>query len=125
MEFKTVSAKMPVDEVLLFKDFCKKKGVSPAALIRELILQELDVPIPHTVSGKNKIAYNKETDRFIWSVELDNDQTIEVLNYVSSNFLENLLEIIEKGLNERASFIGKTKNDSVPVPSGILRGKKL
>ncbi|MBU4245913.1 MAG: hypothetical protein ABIF85_07460 [Nanoarchaeota archaeon] len=125
MEFKTISAKMPIDEVLLFKDFCKKKGVSPAALIRELILQELDVPIPHTVSGKNKIAYNQETDRFIWSVELDNGQTIEVLNYVSSKFLENLLEIIEKGLNERASFIGKTENDSVPVPSGILRRKKL
>ncbi len=125
MEFKTVSAKMPVDEVLLFKDFCKKKGVSPAALIRELILQELEVPIPHTVSGKNSVAYNNETDRFKWFVELDNGQTIEVLNYVSSNFLENLLEIIEKGLNERASFIGKTKNDSVPVPSGILRGKKL
>jgi hypothetical protein len=57
MEFKSVSAKMPMNEITLFKAFCEKKGVSPASLIRELILRELGVPMPHTVAGKNKIFF--------------------------------------------------------------------
>jgi hypothetical protein len=121
MEFKSVSAKMPMNEITLFKAFCEKKGVSPASLIRELILRELEVPVSHTVAGKNKIAYDKENDRFTWSVVLDNGEDVEVLRNVSPAFLEELQDMIAKGLDERASFIGRMKKDSVPVPSGILR----
>ena len=124
MEFKSVSAKMPMNEITLFKAFCEKKGVSPASLIRELILQELEVPVPHTVAGNNKIAYDKENDRFTWSVVLDNGEDVEVLRNVSPNFLEGLQDTICKGLEERESFIGRMKKDSVPVPSGILRGRR-
>ncbi len=124
MEFKSVSAKMPMNEITLFKAFCEKKGVSPASLIRELILRELEVPVPHTVAGKNKIAYDKENDRFIWSVALDNGEDVEVLKNVSPAFLEELRDIIDRSLEERASFIGKARRDSVPVPSGILRRKR-
>jgi hypothetical protein len=124
MEFKSVSAKMPMNEITLFKSFCEKKGVSPASLIRELILRELEVPVPHTVAGKNKIAYDKENDRFTWSVVLDNGEEVEVLRNVSPAFLEELQDTICKGLDGRASFIGRVKKDSVPVPSGILRGRK-
>ncbi len=121
MEFKSVSAKMPMNEITLFKAFCEKKGVSPASLIRELILRELEVPVPHTVAGKNKIAYDKESDRFIWSVDLDNGEDVEVLRNVSPDFLEELQDMIAKGLEERASFIGRVRKDSVAVPSAILR----
>ncbi|MFZ3168393.1 MAG: hypothetical protein WA130_12310 [Candidatus Methanoperedens sp.] len=121
MEFKVVSAKMPMNEITLFKAFCEKKGVSPASLIRELILRELDVPVPHTVAGKNKIAYDKENDRFTWSVVLDNGEDVEVLGNVSPAFLEELQDTICKGLEGRASFIGRMKKDSVPVPGEILR----
>lgn len=123
MEFKSVSAKMPMNEITLFKAFCEKKGVSPASLIRELILRELEVPVPHTVAGKNKIAYDKGNDRFIWSVALDNGEDVEVLKNVSPAFLEELQDMIYRGLEERASFIGRVEKDSVPVPSGILRRK--
>lgn len=123
MEFKSVSAKMPMNEITLFKAFCEKKGVSPASLIREMILRELEVPVPHTVAGKNKIAYDKESDRFIWSIGLDNGEDVEVLRNVSPAFLEELQNIIYRGLEERASFIGRVEKDSVPVPSGILRRK--
>lgn len=115
---------MPMNEITLFKSFCEKKGVSPASLIRELILRELEVPVPHTVAGKNKIAYDKENDRFIWSVALDKGEEVEILRNVSPVFLEELNDRISKGLEERASFIGRVKKDSVPVPSGILRGHK-
>ncbi|VVB86040.1 Uncharacterised protein [uncultured archaeon] len=121
MEFKSVSAKMPMNEITMFKAFCEKKGVSPASLIRELILRELEVPVPHTVAGRNKIVYDKENDRFIWSIALDNGEEVEVLRNVSPAFMEELQDIINRGLEERASFIGRVKKDSVPVPSGILR----
>ena len=124
MEFKSVSAKMPMNEITMFKAFCEKKGVSPASLIRELILRELEVPVPHTVAGKNKIVYEKENDRFTWSVVLDNGEDVEVLRNVSPAFLEELQKTICNGLEERASFIGRVKKDSVPVPSGILRRGK-
>jgi hypothetical protein len=124
MEFKSVSAKMPMNEITLFKAFCKKKGVSPASLIRELILRELEVPVPHTVAGKNMIAYDKENDRFTWSVLLDNGVGVEVLRNVSPAFLEELQDIIFRGLEERASFIGRVKKDSVPVPGEILKMRR-
>ncbi len=124
MEFKSVSAKMPMNEITLFKAFCEKKGVSPASLIRELILRELEVPVPHTVAGRNKIAYDRENDRFIWSVALDNGEEVEVLRNVSPVFLEELQDMIAKGIEKRASFIGRVKKESVPVPSGILRRRK-
>ena len=124
MDYRSVSAKMPVNEVTLFKSFCEKKGVTPASLIRDLILREMEVPIPHTVAGKNKITYDKMTDRFMWSVELDNGEEVNVLQNVSPAFLEELQNMISRGLDERASFIGKVEMDSVPVPSDILRGKR-
>jgi len=124
MEFKVVSAKMPINEITLFKAFCEKKGVSPASLIRELILRELKVPVPHTVAGKNKIVYDKENDQFIWSVVLDNGDDVEVLRNVSQAFLEELHDTIYRELEVRDSFIGRMKKDSVPVPSSILRRGK-
>jgi hypothetical protein len=113
---------MPVNEVTLFKSFCEKKGVTPASLIRDLILREMDVPIPHTVAGNNKITYDKRIDQFMWSVELDNGEEVNVLHNVSPVFFEELQDIVSRGLDERASFIGKVEDDSVPVPSDILRG---
>lgn len=124
MDYRSVSAKMPVNEVTLFKSFCEKKGVTPASLIRDLILREMEVPIPHTVAGNNKIAYDKRTDQFMWSVELDNGEEVNVLQNVSPAFLEELQNLVSRGLDERASFIGKVENDSVPVPSDILRGRR-
>jgi hypothetical protein len=123
MEFRSISAKVPVNELTLFKSYCEKKGVTLASLIRDLILKEMKITVPNTVAGKNKIKYNKKIDAFIWSIELDNGEQIDVLKNVSPEFIENLFEIIKLGLRERDSFIQKKKEDSVPVPSDILRGK--
>jgi len=60
----------------------------------------------------------------MWSVELDNGEEVNVLQNVSPAFLEELQDMISRGLDERASFIGKVENDSVPVPSDILRGRR-
>ena len=123
MEYKSVSTKLSRDEVTLLKAFCEKKGVTPASLIRDLILRELEIPIPHTIAGKNKINYDKANDKFKWCIELDNGEEIEILKNVSPKFLEDLHEIINRGLEERSSFILKKNKDSVPIPSNIIRRK--
>jgi hypothetical protein len=123
MEYRSLSTKMPVNELTLFKAYCEKKGVTPASLIRDLILKEMEITIPHTVAGKNKISYDKKSDSFIWSIELDNSQQFEILKNISPDFIEKLLEIFKLGLEERNSFIQKKRHDSVPVPSDILRGR--
>lgn len=123
MEYKSVSSKLSRDEVTLLKAFCEKKGVTPASLIRDLILRELKIPIPHTIAGKNIIKYDKANDKFKWSIELDNLEIVEILKNVSPNFLEDLQKIINRGLEERSSFILKKNKDSVPIPSNIIRRK--
>lgn len=124
MEFKSVSSKMPIDEVSSFKAFCERKGISPAGLIRELILREMESPIPSTVAGKNKIRYNRETDSFTWAIERDSGEEIDIMKNVSPAFLEDLMNVLVIALDERAAFIGKSKEDSVAVPGVILRGQK-
>lgn len=124
MEYRTISAKVPSNEFTLFKAFCEKKGVTPASLMRELVLRELKIPIPHTVAGKNKIHYDKKTDSFTWSIELDTGKTIEILKNVSPTFVENLLDIISLSVGERNTFIHKRKKDSAAIPSGILGGNE-
>jgi hypothetical protein len=49
---------------------------------------------------------------------------VEVLGDVSPGFLEDLGGMVTEGLDERAAFIGKERDDSVAVPSGMLRGRK-
>ena len=124
MEYRSISAKLPINELTMFKSYCEKKGVSPASLIRELILKEMKITVPNTIAGKNKIKYDKKIDVFVWSIELDNGEHIDVLKNVSPEFIENLLDIIKLGLGERNSFIQKKKENSVSVPSDILRREK-
>jgi len=121
MEYRTVSSKLPIDEYTLFRGHCEKKGVTPANLIRELILMEMKITVPHTVAGKNIITYDKNADSFTWSIELDTGMTIKVLRKMAPSFIENLFDIIKIGLNERNSFTHKMKRDSIAVPSNILR----
>jgi len=121
MEYRSISAKLPVNELTLFKSYCEKKGVSPASLIRDLILKEMNITVPHTVAGKNKIIYDKTTDYFSWSIELDNGDIIEVIKNISPTYLNDLYKIIKSNLETRDLFIDKRKEDSIAVPNGILR----
>lgn len=124
MEYKSVSTKMPRDEVTLLRAYCERKGTTPSSLIRELILREINVPIPHSIAGKNIIKYDKEKDSFTWSVKLDNGDESEVLVNISPAFIEDLQKMMVNSLNERDTFLGKSIENSVPIPSKILRGKK-
>lgn len=123
-EFKSVSSKLSREEVTLLKDFCEKKGTTPAALIRKLILKELNFPVPSNVAGRNNFGYDKARDRFTWSVKLDKGTETQVLNNISASFLEDLKQVIERALSERSTFIGKSDLESVAIPSDILKRKR-
>ncbi len=123
MEYKSVSTKMSREVVTLLKDYCERKGTTPSSLIRNLVLREIKVPIPHSVAGKNRIKYDKEKDNFTWSVELDTGEESEVLANISPEFFEDLEKIISLSLDERHTTLGKKRDHSVAVPSGILGGK--
>lgn len=124
MEYRSISAKLPVNELTLFKSYCEKKGVTPASLIRDLILKEMKITIPHTVAGKNKIFYDKITDSFTWSIELDTGELIDVIKNISPEYLLNLYENIKSNLETRSLFIDKKKQNSIGIPNGIISGKK-
>ena len=121
MEYKSISSKLPMDELTLFKDYCERKGTTPSALIRELILREIEVSVPINVAGRNKINYDKENDNFNWSVELDNGNSNVILSKVSLEFLEDLDKEINMALDSRSSTILKENDDSVAIPSNFMR----
>lgn len=123
MEYRTVSAKLPVSESTMFRSHCEKKGMSPANLIRELILKEMKVPLPSNVAGKNILRYNKSQDSFSWSIKLDSGTIIEVVKNISPTFLEELKKIIVLSLEERSSVIQKSESDSIPISAYLLKGE--
>lgn len=121
MEYRSISAKLPVNELTMFKAYCEKKGVTPASLIRDLILGEMKITVPNNIAGKNKILYDKKTDSFTWAVELDTGEYIDIIKNISPTFIIDLQEIITTSLEKRHTFIQKKKKDTVPVPSNVLK----
>ena len=121
MEFRTISTKIPSNELTLFKRHCEKKGMTPSNLIRDLILEELKITVPNTVSGRNRINYERDLDTFAWSIVLDSGKRINVLQHISPYFIDDIREQLSLALNERSVFIKKTKNNSVPIPSQMTR----
>ena len=123
MEFKSVSSKLSRDEVTLLKAYCERKGKTTSSFIREIILRELEIPMPSSVAGKNRIDYDREIDRFRWAVDLDSEEDFTVLENVSVDFLEDLKDVISRALDERAALLGKKNKNSVTVPSRFLKIK--
>jgi len=120
MEYASISAKLPRDEISLFKKYCEKEGITPSAMIRKLISREINsLTLPY-VAGKNLIQYNKENDKFKWLVELDTCEKLNVLEEVDLNFLKDLDKQIENAFKYRLWVLSKQKNKSVAVPRKFL-----
>ena len=123
-DFKTVSTKVSRLEFGLVEAYCKRKGISASALIRDLLLNEIEVPVPVNVAGNNKLIYNKERDSFSWFVELDSGELIEILKNVSPTFLNELNEIIASELKVRNNAILKKKSNSIAIPHKLIKRRK-
>jgi len=120
MEYKAISAKVSRTEYTLIEDYCRKKGITPSSLIRELLLEEIKVPIPHHIAGRNRIDYDKEKDNYSWTIELDTGETITILKNVSAQYVEDLGQQVNDALEARKNTIKQIKNGSVPVPTRMI-----
>ena len=123
-EYKSISAKISREEFTMIDEYCRKKDITASSLIRELLLKEIKVSVPHHLAGSNKIVYNKDKDNFSWIIELDDGTESEVIKNVSTRYIEHLKDKITEGLTLREHTIKKIRKDSVPVPSTMLRGRK-
>lgn len=134
MEYMSISSKLPRDEYTELKAYCEKKQVTPSSVIRELISREIKSNFRHSIAGNNVIKYNKDTDKFSWIIKTDvsinnesesnNEKEYEIVTDISLQFLQDIQNKIDEGLKERDIALGKIKDDSVPIPVDILRGKK-
>lgn len=124
MEYRTVSTRLSVDEFTLVNDYCKRKNITPSALINELIFEEIAPSIPAHIAGKNILEYDRKKDSFSWHIELDNGRRITALKNISPEYLRDLCNALADTLTSREELQGKKKKGSVPVPKKIIRGKK-
>ncbi|MDR3062833.1 MAG: hypothetical protein LBU40_01675 [Methanobrevibacter sp.] len=121
MEYTTISAKLPRDEITLFKNYCEKEDISPSAMIRKLIKKEIDNPISDYIAGKNIIKYNKRNDKFQWSIELDNAERFNILDEIKIDFLNDLNKQINNALINRQLSLKKKRKDSVAINRKFLK----
>jgi hypothetical protein len=120
-DVKTVSAKLTQREFSHFKDYCDKKGVKVSAQLKELIKQEIEDPISVNIAGRSVFVYNPAKDNFSWRAVLDKGIISYIEDDLSPEFLSQLKEAIDKAIDERNTFIQKKKDDSVAMPSKIVR----
>ena len=120
-DVKTVSAKLIQRDFSHFKDYCEKKGVKVSSQIKHLIKQEIEDPISVNVAGKSVFVYNPAKDNFGWRAILDKDVISYIEDDLSPEFLKQLKEAVDRAIDERNTFLQKKKEDSVSIPSKILR----
>ncbi|MFA5108512.1 MAG: hypothetical protein WC492_03205 [Candidatus Micrarchaeia archaeon] len=120
---KSMATKLPIKEYTWILDYCNRKKITPSALIKELLLEEIG-PSPSHVAGRNLISYDKKKDSFVWSVELDNGKKAVAAENLSAEFLKDLNHGISDALVSREEMIGRKKKGSVAVPKRLIRGKR-
>ena len=120
-DVKTVSAKIPHLDFSKFKAVCDKKGLSVSTHLKYLIKQEIENPLAINLAGKNQFIYNPAKDNFSWKAVLDKGVVSYIEDDLSFEFLKQLSDAINLAVDERDTFIQKKKNDSVAMPSKILR----
>lgn len=120
-DVKTVSAKLTQRDFSHFKDYCDKKGVKVSSQLKHLIKQEIEDPISVNVAGKSQFLYNPAKDNFSWRAVLDKGIISYIEDDLSSEFLTQLKEAVDTAIDERNTFLQKKKEDSVSMPSKILR----
>jgi hypothetical protein len=120
-DVKTVSAKLSQLDFVKFKTHCDAKGITPSKEIKNLIDKEIKDPLAINLAGKNQFLYNPAKDNFSWRAILDKGVISYIEDDLSFEFLKQLSDAINLAVDERNTFIQKKKEDSVSIPSKILR----
>jgi len=118
---KVVMAKIAREDFIALQNHCAVKNETINAVIRKAILNEITEPLPHMLAGKNSFIYNRDKDNFSWSVMLDNGLRIDMEDNLSFAFMAQLQNTAARVIDERNTYVRKEMNDSVTVPSKIVR----
>ena len=120
-DVKTVSAKLNKLDFVKFKTHCDAKGIPPSKETQNLIEHEIKNPIAQNIAGKSVFRYNPAKDNFGWQAILDKGVISYIEDDLSFEFLNQLKDAIDNAMDERNTFTQKNKDDSVSIPSKILR----
>ncbi|MBU1622432.1 MAG: hypothetical protein KJ597_02560, partial [Nanoarchaeota archaeon] len=77
----------------------------------------------HMLAGKNIFLYNKHKDNFSWRILLDKEIMVYIEDDLPAESLVQLHESIKKVIDERNTYINKKKDESVPIPSKLVRDR--
>ncbi|MCB9370409.1 hypothetical protein H6501_02330 [Candidatus Woesearchaeota archaeon] len=124
LDFKSISAKISRDEFTLIDEYCKRKGITASSLIREILLREIEISIPHNVAGRNMFEYKKDKDNFSWFIQLDDGNKIEIIKNCSADYIQDLNSNLNHAIEMRNSYLKKSSVGSVSVPSSLVEKKK-
>ncbi len=121
---KVFRVKVDYDKGIAFEDLCKNEKKNINSKLKELIDSSLMGNKRYFFAGKNKIRYNKTNNNFLWVVQLDSGEEIEILNNLSLDFLKNLKSEIDYSMQERNDWIHQKNPNSVEIPDELIGEKE-
>lgn len=101
---------------------CQLNNTQVSKFMREAILEKLNSGAVSNVAGQNIIHYDSSKDTFTWTVKLDDGKEIEVLQNLSSEFIQDLSNNMQFELNKRDELLKKKQKNSVAIPKSLTRG---
>ncbi|MBU0460639.1 MAG: hypothetical protein KJ771_07580 [Nanoarchaeota archaeon] len=120
---KVVMAKIPRENFVKLQRYCELKNETVNSVIKRLVIEELEDPTPHMIAGRNILSYNKYKDNFSWKILLDKEIIAHIEDNMPAESLLQLHEAFKKAIDERDTYIHKKNDESVPIPSKLVRGK--
>lgn len=100
---------------------CELNHTKVSTFMREAILEKLNAGAVSNIAGTNAIHYNSSRDTFTWTAKLDTGEEIEVLQDLSQEFMQDLLNKIQFELNKRNETLKKKNKTSVAMPRKLVR----
>jgi len=120
-EFGVVRSKIPKELQTQLLLYCEKEGITPSRFVRDLVQDKVADMVPINKAGLNRISYDKKTDTFQWVVQYDDKAQKTVVEAATPGFLENLGSEISSALSLRFSYMKKSSQKSVPIPSKMKK----
>lgn len=121
---KVVMCKILREDFTRFQQYCDMNDETTNACLKRLISEKIDNPQPTKIAGKSVFEYNKQKDNFSWKVLLDDNSTVSIDDNLPAETIEQLLESLMDAMDKRSLVIKRSMNDSVSIPSKLLRVEK-
>jgi hypothetical protein len=118
---KTISTKIPREEFTRLQYLCKQNNETVNAALKRMVLYSITDPKPIRIAGKSIFDYDTTKDNFEWKIKLDDGSEAEIDRNFSVGSLEHLLASLLSAIKVRNSYLRKSRKESVPFPTGILR----